>query len=400
MNVCGHCYFLFSLPLCVIVPFMFFQSKVGRNVWALQERIRAAQEPSTPSKVVPAQELPSLAEIRAAVPAHCFERSAARSLLLVLRDGLMLAGLFAIAIYSLRVPGMGESLTVLDWVGWAIYAFWQGVVGTGWWVLAHECGHGGFSPSDSLNNAVGFVLHSILLVPYFSWQYSHSKHHKNCNHLMDGESHVPDTLEELEDVGVVQLYKFIGNDVYGAIQMIGHLVFGWWLYLFFNVTGGRRLQGKLITKPASLVSHFTPGSPLFPAQWWTRVALSMVGLSVTLAGLTWAAYTYGLGAVAVCYFFPYCVTNAWLVGYTWLQHTDPELPHYGDSDWTWVKGALSTIDRPYGIFDFFHHHIGSTHVCHHVFSKLPCYHAVEATQHLKAFLEPLGLYNYDPTFVP
>ena len=45
--------------------------------------------------------------------------------------------------------------------------------------------------------------------------------------------------------------------------------------------------------------------------------------------------------------------------------------------------------------DWMHHHIGSTHVCHHLFSNLPCYHAVEATKHLKAYLKPLGLYNYD-----
>eukprot|EP00415_Alexandrium_ostenfeldii_P003947 UN3947 len=43
------------------------------------------------------------------------------------------------------------------------------------------------------------------------------------------------------------------------------------------------------------------------------------------------------------------------------------------------------------------HLIGSTHACHHVFSSLPCYNAVEATRHLKAFLEPRGLYNYHPT---
>ncbi len=35
-----------------------------------------------------------------------------------------------------------------------------------------------------------------------------------------------------------------------------------------------------------------------------------------------------------------------------------------------------------------HHHIGSTHVFHHVFSNAPCYKAVEATKHIKAFLEP------------
>jgi fatty acid desaturase len=65
-----------------------------------------------------------------------------------------------------------------------------------------------------------------------------------------------------------------------------------------------------------------------------------------------------------------------------------------------LKGALATIDRPYGIFDFFHHRIGSTHVVHHLFHELPWYHAYEATAAVKAFLEPKGLYNYDPTFVP
>lgn len=75
------------------------------------------------------------------------------------------------------------------------------------------------------------------------------------------------------------------------------------------------------------------------------------------------------------------------------------MPHYGDDEWTWVRGALSTIDRPYsecfGFHDWMHHHIGSTHVFHHLFSDGPCYNAVEATVHLKAFLEPKGLYNYD-----
>merc|ERR1712094_91638 len=77
----------------------------------------------------------------------------------------------------------------------------------------------------------------------------------------------------------------------------------------------------------------------------------------------------------------------------------PEVPHFGDDEWTWVRGALCTIDRPYaelfGFFDWMHPHIGSTHVRHHLFSNLPCYHAVEATKHLKAYLKPLGLYNYD-----
>mmetsp|Transcript_21292 Transcript_21292/g.37089 ORF Transcript_21292/g.37089 Transcript_21292/m.37089 type:complete len:797 (+) Transcript_21292:91-2481(+) len=346
--------------------------------------------------------VPSLAEIRAAVPPECFERSATRSLLLVLRDGLLIGSFALAATLVLRVPGSGAGpLSIFDWIGWAVYAFWQGAAFTGWWVLAHECGHGSFSCKTALNNTVGYVLHSFLLVPYFSWQYSHGKHHSKTNHLIDGESHVPEHADDLEEIGIIVLYRLMGNTVYSIGQLFTHLVVGWPAYLFFYATGGRRLQGESVQKPVNFVcDHFRPSSKLFPPEWHTRVALSTLGVVLTLSGLAVAAWTYGPGAVVVYYFLPYLWCNFWLVLYTWLQHTDPDVPHYGESDWTFVKGALCTIDRNYGIFDWLHHNIGSTHVCHHLFSKVPCYHAKKATAHLKAFLEPRGLYRYDSTFWP
>jgi hypothetical protein len=45
----------------------------------------------------------------------------------------------------------------------------QGAVCTGLWVIAHECGHGAFSAIGWVNDAVGFTVHSCLLVPYYSW---------------------------------------------------------------------------------------------------------------------------------------------------------------------------------------------------------------------------------------
>ncbi len=62
-----------------------------------------------------------------------------------------------------------------------------------------------------------------------------------------------------------------------------------------------------------------------------------------------------------------------------------------------MKGALTTIDRDYGIFNFLHHHIGSTHVVHHMFHEIPFYNAVKATRAVRDHLEPRGLYNFDPT---
>lgn len=122
--------------------------------------------------------------------------------------------------------------------------------------------------------------------------------------------------------------------------------------------------------------------------------------------------------------------------------TPAELPHYADSEWDWLRGALSTVDRNYGwLLNTLHHHIAvgqrlrnacrallsallnlaaglaanaqqrwraalpattftsaattlrpaasalqDTHVAHHLFSTMPHYHAQEATRALKPIL--------------
>ncbi len=64
---------------------------------------------------------------------------------------------------------------------------------------------------------------------------------------------------------------------------------------------------------------------------------------------------------------------------TYLQHTHPNLPHYDDKEWDWLRGAMATVDRSYGFLDHIFHHIADTHVAHHLFSYMPHYHAQEAT---------------------
>ena len=49
------------------------------------------------------------------------------------------------------------------------------------------------------------------------------------------------------------------------------------------------------------------------------------------------------------------------------------------------------------IVNILSHNICTTHVVHHLFHEIPHYHAVEATKHIREYLEPKGLYNYDPT---
>ncbi|MEO8496535.1 MAG: fatty acid desaturase, partial [Planctomycetota bacterium] len=150
-----------------------------------------------------------------------------------------------------------------------------------------------------------------------------------------------------------------------------------------------------------LTNHFWPAKPfsaaMFPGKWRAKVWISALGVLATLGVLAWWAYAAGsIVPVLALYFGPYLAVNFWLVLYTWLQHTDVDVPHFEDDEWSWVLGAFMTIDRPYGVvLDFLHHRIGSTHVAHHIDARIPHYHAVRATEALKqAFPD---LYLYDPT---
>jgi omega-6 fatty acid desaturase (delta-12 desaturase) len=84
------------------------------------------------------------------------------------------------------------------------------------------------------------------------------------------------------------------------------------------------------------------------------------------------------------------------VTYTWLQHTDVDVPHLDDQAFSYMRGAFLTIDRPYPpLIDWLHHRIGTTHVAHHIDCTIPQYHAREATQAIqRAFPH---CYLYEPT---
>jgi len=221
---------------------------------------------------------------------------------------------------------------------------------------------------------------------------------------MDGESHVPGTAKEAglgpnseRHGGYAAIHEAIGDGPFAMLQVVAHLVIGWPLYLMGLASTGRLANNGELLKDGEIIDHFRPWSRMFPTKVRAKIAMSTLGVIAAWGYLGHLAMEYGPLPIVLWYIGPLMWNQAWLVLYTWLQHNDPSVPHYGDGEWTWIRGALSTIDRPYGIFDFFHHKIGSTHVAHHLFHEMPFYKADLATAALKAYLEPMGLYNYDPT---
>jgi omega-6 fatty acid desaturase / acyl-lipid omega-6 desaturase (Delta-12 desaturase) len=75
------------------------------------------------------------------------------------------------------------------------------------------------------------------------------------------------------------------------------------------------------------------------------------------------------------------------VAITYLQHTDPSLPHYTGASWNYIRGAAATIDREFGFIGRqLLHGIIETHVLHHYVSTIPFYHADEATEAIKPIM--------------
>ncbi len=71
---------------------------------------------------------------------------------------------------------------------WPLYWFAQGTMFWALFVVGHDCGHQSFSNNRTLNDLVGNITHSSILVPYHGWRISHRTHHGNHGHVENDES--------------------------------------------------------------------------------------------------------------------------------------------------------------------------------------------------------------------
>ena len=132
----------------------------------------------------------TMQDVLNAIPRHCFQADTLRSLCLVSRDLAMVLILLGIAT---MIPTIEN--TYLRVLSWSVYGFCQGLVFTGLWELAHESGHGALSKHKWVNDAIGLFIHSTLMVPYHSWQFTHRTHHKGTNHLDRDIAFMPEVKE-------------------------------------------------------------------------------------------------------------------------------------------------------------------------------------------------------------
>ncbi|CAH7684807.1 fatty acid desaturase-domain-containing protein [Phakopsora pachyrhizi] len=344
----------------------------------------------------------TIKELLGCIPSHCFERSLLRSSLYVVRDIALTGALLLLGSQiDEKFSGSGGKWvdgtmgSLLNFLAWATYGYWMGLVWTGVWVLAHECGHQSFSPSKSINNFVGWVLHSALLVPFHSWRITHAQHHASTCHMTRDQAFVPFTRSQLrleplsekankrevEGTFPPTFYEKMDDlledaPLWSLWKLFVHQSVGFATYLLINASGQKNYP--------AWTNHFNPNSIMFDERHRYQVIWSDIGIAITMGCLTLLGIRTDFLTVFKYYIVPYLVVHHWIVLITFLQHTDPLLPHYREGAFNFQRGALSTMDRK--IHGFFTHGLAETHVAHHLCSKIPHYHAWDATEALKAKL--------------
>ncbi|KAJ7043561.1 delta-12 fatty acid desaturase [Mycena alexandri] len=345
----------------------------------------------------------ALSDVRLAVPKHLYEKNTLKGCLYVARDLLCAFVVYELGwlidpLTSSLVNRFGLSSTIyflVQWTLWLCYWYAQGIVLAGWWCMAHEAGHGTLSNHKWINHVVGFSLHSFLLTPFYAWRASHHAHHKATMSVERDENYVPRTRKDYalppESVAELADYYEIFEDapLYTLLRILIMQIFGWPLYLFTNAMGSpRHPRGT---------NHFLPSSAIFEPRQRNYILASDVGIG--LMGFVLYLWTcqVGFANFLKLYFVPFMCVNHWIVMLTYLHHCDPTIPYFRRRQWSFLRGAISTVDRPLlgWAGRFFLHNVSHDHISHHLFSSIPFYNQPMVTEHIKKVLKEN--YNYDST---
>ncbi|EAU82982.2 delta-12-fatty acid desaturase [Coprinopsis cinerea okayama7 len=333
----------------------------------------------------------TLKDIHDAVPKQLLRNDPFKSTLYLVRDIVMSLFLYTLAqqITSCASSDFGGLITtpyikaLVKGSLWCVYWWFQSLVNAGIFCLAregHDAGHGTLYDSKIVNNTIGFVLHSYLLIPYFSWRATHHAHHKATSSMERDENYVPYTRSKYNLPDETKATKadyeeiFEETPLWTLWRMFVMQMFGWWVYLSQNT------MGAPMYPPGT--NHFNPNSALFKPEQ-PRQPLVRHGFSATPDARQTDMFN--------------SFSNSRIVMFTYLHHSDPTIPHYRKNEWTFLRGAAATVDRPLlgWMGRFFFHNISHDHVAHHFFLRAPFYNGPEITKRIKAVLK--DDYNYDST---
>jgi len=216
-------------------------------------------------------------------------------------------------------------------------------------LIKHDCGHGAFFRSKTINDGVGRVLGVLTLTPYDLWRKAHAVHHATSGNL---------NKRGVGDIDIMTVSE------YHALPLIKRLVY-------------RLYRNPLIMFGVGPAYHFLLRNrlPLGLRQAGWRYWLSAMGTNATIA-IGGGIMIYFLGAAPFLTVHLPIAVLAGAIG-IWLfyvQHQFEDTYWAREEDWNMQEAALqgsSYYDLP-RVISWITAHIGVHHI-HHLSSRIPFY---------------------------
>ena len=255
-------------------------------------------------------------------------------------------------LYSLTCAAMLWALASGIWSGIAL-AVPAGLLLVRLFTVQHDCGHGSFFSSRTLNTWVGRVLGVLTVTPFGAWKLAHSLHHSGSGDL---------ERRGIGDIDTLTVKEYEARSVYGR-----------WAYRAYRHPIVLHLIGPPIY---FLVVHRIPFFQALPSsQVWKSTMATNAGI-VALYGSLGLLVGFGPVLAAVV---AVATVASWIGGWLfYVQHQFEETHWAAGEDWDARTAALNGSSH-YVLPGWLHWltgHIGLHHI-HHLNSRVPSYRLPE-----------------------
>ena len=251
------------------------------------------------------------------------------------------------ALTSVFMVGLGyAAIPFAPWFLLPILWIFTGTALTGFFVVAHDCGHRSFAKRRWVNDVVGHLFLLPLIYPFHSWRLLHNYHHTHTNKLDQDNAWHPFLPEFYDSLGKLGQWGY--QALRGRFWWIASIVH--WVGLHFDLSQFKDKDREKVKLSVTVVLVF--------AAFFFPILIATTGL--------WGLIKFWL--------MPWLVYHFWMSTFTLVHHTDPEIPFYSTEKWQAASAQLfGTVHCNYPRWVEILCHDINVHIPHHISTAIPSY---------------------------
>jgi omega-6 fatty acid desaturase (delta-12 desaturase) len=221
-------------------------------------------------------------------------------------------------------------------------------------IIHHDCGHGSFFKSRTVNDVLGFITGVLTFTPYHHWRWEHAAHHAASGDL---------DRRGMGDIWTLTVQEYLESSR--------------WKRFAYRLARNPFILFVLAPLYMFLIKHRFPKTRASRRErlsvYWTNVAIA--GLAT---GLIWM---FGLQAYLVVQLTIMATAGSAGVWLFYVQHQFEGVYWERSEDWNYATAALqgSSFYKLPKVLQWFSGNIGFHHI-HHLSPRIPNYHLEKCHQ--------------------